>query len=87
MFMLALGISTSAVATMGPEIGKFDIPKAKEYFKVTMIVSFTLIVIVMTAFFANARPILELYTNNKEVLLKVIEVLPWFSIAIFPDLW
>ena len=72
---------------MGPEIGRFDIDKAKEYMKVTSVVAFVLIALSLVIFILFAEPILSIFTKKPDVLKEALAILPWFCAAIFPDLW
>ena len=74
LFMIALGFSQASCALIGQQIGNFNIPKAKEYFRACNVVSFCMCSIVLTFFIVLREQWLRIFTNNDSVVEKALSV-------------
>ena len=67
LYMLPMGLSSATATIIGQEIGKVDIPKAKEYYKVTAQTSIVLSTIVIILFYFNSDALFSIYTSISSV--------------------
>ena len=64
MYMTSQGLNTSAAANIGQQIGKQNVQKAKDYYKVTIWVSFFTISLVVVSIYVFAEEVFSGFTNN-----------------------
>lgn len=86
-FMVACGLQTAAAATIGHEIGSQNIQKAKEYFKVTQIISGIAITITVMIFALFSKWFYRLFTEDEKTLEICNEVYILVCLGMFPDMW
>lgn len=67
MFMLALGMNTAAVTTIGQEIGALNAPRAKQYYAVATAVATVFIFLFHGLLYANFSRVIALFTTIKIV--------------------
>lgn len=85
--MFSQGLNTSAAAHIGQQIGKQNVTKAKEYYKVTLWVSFIIISSIVLSIVVYAEEIISVFTNSDNVIKSCKSVIPLFVCGVFPDLW
>lgn len=69
------------------EIGAGNIPKAKSYYNVNIHVAAVFVVLSITLFIRFNAEVVSVFTNLENVQIACDEVLPYFSIGLFPDAW
>lgn len=87
MFMFALGLSTAACTTVGQQVGRGEIKKAKQYYHISRHIAFLIIVSAVTCLLTYRDSVIGLFTNIEGVKSKCFEVLIYAAIGTFPDLW
>lgn len=87
MFMFALGLSTAACTTVGHQIGRGDIEKARKYYYVSRHIAFVIILMAVTCLMTFKNHLIGLFTNIESVKEKCQEVLIFAACGTIPDLW
>jgi MATE family multidrug resistance protein len=87
LFMIAMGLSQAAGATIGQQIGANNIPKAKEYYRASMAVSGTVIGVIMVIYFCFNRTWFSIFTNSQDVINAAMSVKYLIFFELLPDMW
>lgn len=85
--MFALGLNTAACTTVGQQIGRGEMQKAKEYYYISRHIAMSIIVIAVGILLTYKESLLQVFTNIESVKAKCDEVLIYAAIGTFPDLW
>ena len=87
MFMFALGLSTAACTTVGQQIGRNQIIKAKQYYHISSHIALFIIIVAVTLLLSFKHNLIGIFTNIASVKDKCYEVLIYAAVGTLPDLW
>ena len=87
MFMFALGLNSAACTTIGHQIGRGDIARAKEYYHISRHIAFFIIAIAVTCMMTFKHNIIGLFTNIESVKFQCEACIFLAALGTFPDLW
>ena len=84
-YMVAIGLEQASCALVGWQIGKGDIPKAREFYDSFKIVTTCILLISCSIIYSCKEPLVEMFTDEKMVTDRALTIIWLISFAAFPD--
>jgi Na+-driven multidrug efflux pump len=84
-YMVAIGLETASCTIVGQEIGKGDVVKAKEYYRLFSIVTVIMISCTSLCVYIFKEQIVKLFTDKENIINISLSIIWLISFNTFPD--